>query len=159
MEKNLNPVDTNLQYKTTKRWQKIQSIDISKIIKKLKKDTSNEKISDIGYRQFLYLVSEVDRLNLNIDLTPTKEIDEVWHAHILHTKQYYDDCQKALGYFVHHTPSFEENTTEKSKKAFTKTICLANSIFGESSHFLSSIHNSAGKCEIKKSGCSKRHLP
>ena len=34
----------------------------------------------------------------------SKDMDEVWHAHILHTKKYAEDCQSIFGEFLHHTP-------------------------------------------------------
>ncbi len=35
---------------------------------------------------------------------PTMDVDEMFHAHILHTKQYHDDCQAYFGYYLHHEP-------------------------------------------------------
>lgn len=32
------------------------------------------------------------------------DVDVIWHAHILHTKRYADDCQAYFGHFLHHTP-------------------------------------------------------
>src|SRR4051812_20170867 len=39
-----------------------------------------------------------------IVLSPTSEIDAVWHAHILHTKKYMQDCARLFGGYLHHTP-------------------------------------------------------
>ncbi len=35
---------------------------------------------------------------------PTKNIDEYWHAHILHTKKYMKDCDHVFGRYLHHNP-------------------------------------------------------
>jgi len=33
-------------------------------------------------------------------------IDEVWHAFILHTREYAEFCQSIFGRFVHHAPNW-----------------------------------------------------
>jgi hypothetical protein len=32
-------------------------------------------------------------------------VDEVWHEHILHTREYAEFCCRALGNFLHHVPN------------------------------------------------------
>jgi hypothetical protein len=32
------------------------------------------------------------------------DMDEVWHSHILHTREYTADCMQYFGYFLHHVP-------------------------------------------------------
>jgi hypothetical protein len=39
-------------------------------------------------------------------VAPSKEIDKFWHAHILDTMKYAEDCQQVFGYFLHHFPYF-----------------------------------------------------
>lgn len=36
---------------------------------------------------------------------PSKAVDTLWHAFILHTRAYEEWCQLALGKFLHHTPA------------------------------------------------------
>ncbi len=36
--------------------------------------------------------------------SPSREIDEIWHMFILHTKDYADFCSKYFGVFLHHQP-------------------------------------------------------
>lgn len=43
------------------------------------------------------------------DLTPTKEVDEAWHAFILHTKDYSEWCSTQIGRFIHHVPFAPED--------------------------------------------------
>src|SRR5687767_10594456 len=38
------------------------------------------------------------------DILVSKDVDEFWHNHILHTRKYADDCQKVFGNFLHHNP-------------------------------------------------------
>jgi hypothetical protein len=37
-------------------------------------------------------------------IVPGRQLDNVWHVHILHTKEYADFCEKFLHGFLHHTP-------------------------------------------------------
>lgn len=37
-------------------------------------------------------------------IVPTIDIDEMWHAHILDTRKYQEDCEKVFGGFMHHYP-------------------------------------------------------
>lgn len=53
-----------------------------------------------SYRQFLALCKE----SKGEATVPTEDADVIWHHHILHTKQYMDDCQSYLGWFLHHNP-------------------------------------------------------
>jgi len=39
-------------------------------------------------------------------IVPTREIDLVWHHHVLDTSKYAEDCQELFGRFVHHYPYF-----------------------------------------------------
>lgn len=50
------------------------------------------------YRQFLFLCAKYD------GNTPTVDVDEAWHNHILFTRQYAGDCQAVFGEFLHHDP-------------------------------------------------------
>lgn len=34
------------------------------------------------------------------------EVDEIWHHHILDTRQYFRDCLQIFGYYFHHYPYF-----------------------------------------------------
>lgn len=41
----------------------------------------------------------------------SQQVDDVWHNHILFTKDYANFCQQVFGYFLHHNPK-----TPKEKK-------------------------------------------
>lgn len=53
------------------------------------------------YKTFLF----VCYLYPQVRLVPTQEIDCVWHAHLLHTRLYRQDCQWLFGYFIDHEPN------------------------------------------------------
>lgn len=47
---------------------------------------------------------------------PTREIDIVWHAHILMTRKYEQDCLAELGSVVHHDPLYGVRTVEEGNQ-------------------------------------------
>lgn len=75
------------------------------------------------YKTFLF----VCYLYPQIRLVPTQEIDCVWHAHLLHTRLYRQDCQRLFGYFIDHEPdsAFEgEAEGQNGDEAFVHTQSL-----------------------------------
>ena len=66
---------------------------------------------------------------------PCTFVDEVWHAHILDTQAYGDDCQAAFGFFLHHFPYFgmrDEQDAEDLRTAYDDTLDRYEAAFGES---------------------------
>jgi len=59
-------------------------------------------LAEQEYRRFLTL----KKLYPQTELVPNKLVDEFWHAHILDTKAYHQDCNHVFGYFLHHFPYF-----------------------------------------------------
>ena len=57
---------------------------------------------------------------------PSKAVDELWHAFILHTQAYQDFCQRAFGSFFHHVPASAMGTSgSESAMAMRRTFRLA----------------------------------
>lgn len=53
------------------------------------------------YRRFLYLTQRAGH-----PVTPSDEVDQAWHLHLVYTRSYWDDlCQKVLGKPLHHGPT------------------------------------------------------
>ncbi len=81
------------------------------------------------YKRFLFLVYVT-----NESLTPSDEVDQVWHLHLLYTHSYWDDlCGNLLKRKIHHGPTKGGNS-EKQKFAngYLRTIELYKSIFNQS---------------------------
>lgn len=57
------------------------------------------------YKNFLFLKWKYGN---NYLLPPSVEIDEFWHNHILHTQNYYQDCLKLFGEYLHHHPQHKD---------------------------------------------------
>jgi hypothetical protein len=50
------------------------------------------------------------------DIVVSKDVDEFWHAHILHTMKYTEDCEKVFGTYLHHNPHVGERTQADIEK-------------------------------------------
>lgn len=96
------------------------------------------------YRKFLFLT--VARPET---IVPTEFVDDVWHAHILDTMKYAEDCNQAFGFFLHHFPYFgirSDADQEMLQSTFRATAEIYECEFG-TSYFVGS--DSCGNC----SGC------
>ena len=89
--------------------EKIQNLDLRRIIWKMSdpeegKGYTPERLAraELDYRRFLDLHIKYPQ----VELVPTKMIDEVWHQHILDTRAYSNDCEQIFGDFLHHYPYF-----------------------------------------------------
>jgi hypothetical protein len=57
---------------------------------------------ELHYKRWLFLRRKYD----GELLPPTRDIDILWHAHILDTYRYHEDCELIFGYYFHHYPYF-----------------------------------------------------
>lgn len=92
----------------------IQTADLTKILKRVAKEHpewSQQRLDDAekGYREYMADV------NHDKTLSPSKDVDEVWHAHILHTIEYAGFCQFHFGRFIHHVPDENDRCDSKCK--------------------------------------------
>ena len=112
----------------------IDVLDLSKIKLHVVKDKFNkidvEVIDDLEtlYRSFLKLKKLYPKRNI----IPSAEIDIFWHHHILHTKEYYADCESIFGSYLHHTPGGDTKADRKLLEIeFLKTVELVKKHFPE----------------------------
>ena len=88
------------------------------------------------YKMFLRLIAK-NRLEkkLSDGIAPfTNTIDEVWHAHILDTQKYFDDCERIFGEYIHHYPysgMIDEMDVQDQKERLGKTLAFCAEEFGE----------------------------
>lgn len=81
------------------------------------------------YKRFLWLILKYGEEHM---IVPTKEIDEVWHNHILHTEKYFKDCEAIANHYIHHRPSDLSMEDKQSlATAFQKTRELYFQEFNE----------------------------
>lgn len=72
------------------------------LYERVKKKTgwSMSKVKEVAheYKKFLYLAATNDQV------VPSAEVDEIWHEHILFTKDYFGRWSVILGKTLHHNP-------------------------------------------------------
>lgn len=86
-------------------------------------------LAEIEYRRFLTLKSFYP----SVALVPSKTVDNLWHAHILDTRAYREDCQHVFGRFIDHYPYFGiygQEDYQELKNAFAHTVALYEKHFG-----------------------------
>lgn len=85
---------------------------------------------ELEYRRFLSLKQWYP----GISLVPSKLVDKIWHAHILDTRAYREDCNNVFGRFIDHYPYFGiygEDDYQALQHSFTQTIALYERHFGD----------------------------
>lgn len=56
------------------------------------------------YAQFLQIHKYNPENEAENIVPPTRGIDDLWHSHILSTREYQKFCNEVIGHFVHHVP-------------------------------------------------------
>lgn len=83
----------------------IAALDLQDVEGRIRKDEVLDEATLVDavdeYRKFLFLVSIGNRGMAMC----SREVDEVWHNHILFTEEYRDFCQSTYGGFMHHKPA------------------------------------------------------
>lgn len=87
------------------------------------------KTALIQYEKFLLLAAK----NRREHLVPTKEIDMMWHLHMLHPRAYYKDCMDMFGDILDHNGgySLRNGETKGLAAALQITAALWEQEFGE----------------------------
>lgn len=95
----------------------INTLDLTQVINRLiyiEKWSKKHAIAACQqYRNYLFLKK---KYGSNYTLPPSIDIDEVWHAHILHSEDYYAFCKQVFGHFLHHHPHHGKNNEVSSQK-------------------------------------------
>ena len=84
---------------------------------------------ELEYKRFLALVAKFP----DEAIVPNREVDKFWHAHILDTMKYAEDCREVFGYFLHHFPYFGMRDAEDAvnlANANERTQALYRQEFG-----------------------------
>jgi hypothetical protein len=112
------------------RWNKIAGLELNAVRQKFafKKGFWWRVRRDAGavereYRQFLYLIV----CNPGQTVVPwSRDLDDFWHEHILHTAKYAADCQTIIGGMIHHNPHLPEGSAPHLKaSAETRKMYIA----------------------------------
>ncbi len=81
----------------------LPTMDLSKFIARVEREElgwTQERLdaAEAGYRLFWLEAKSTPNHR------PSRDVDKIWHAHILHTREYMQDCQEYFGHYFHHTP-------------------------------------------------------
>jgi hypothetical protein len=81
------------------------------------------------YKAFIYLVCTAGTM-----LTPSEEVDQVWHLHLIYTRDYWDRfCGDVLKRRIHHGPTAGGPAEEaRHRDAYERTRSLYGAEFGAS---------------------------
>ncbi len=80
------------------------TVDLERVAARVAKehpDWLDERLerAEGDYRLFLMCVAAKGG-----PLTPSEDVDTMWHAHILHTQDYMQFCDAYFGHYMHHLP-------------------------------------------------------
>lgn len=87
----------------------------------------------VEYKKFLYLIAHTRE-----ELTPSDEVDQAWHLHLVYTRAYWQDlCEDILGFPLHHQPT-EGGSTQGAhyREVYAKTLVRYAEVFGEPPSFI-----------------------
>jgi hypothetical protein len=116
---------------------RVQDLDLEPIVFKLMHPEPGEAGMSLEeadrlvslYRQYLTLCLRYP----DTGIVPTREIDQVWHTHILDTAMYQRDCEQVFGFFLHHFPYLGlrgEEDEQRWHAQYAQTCELFNREFG-----------------------------
>lgn len=128
------------------------SVDLHEAARRSESETSewtSEKLDESikRHRKFFTLARSGERI------APTRDIDMVWHLHMLAPLAYHNDCMSYLGYILDHDGGFGQAPEEAIvlAKVFSDTARLWEETFGE--QYVSETegktncwHDCAGRC-------------
>src|SRR6266496_138203 len=86
-----------------------------------------------AYRNYLTMLAK--HPENTEDIVVSKDVDEFWHAHILHTMKYTEDSERVFGTYLHHNPDIGGRAPaeiERKAALVEKTRCLYQQEFGRS---------------------------
>jgi hypothetical protein len=115
---------------------RVDELDLEPIVYKLMHPESGEADLSLGdadrdtelYRCFLKLCV----LYPATTIVPTRELDRVWHAHMLDTAKYRADCDRVFGRFLDHFP-YAGLRGEDDRRAWREDFARSRALFRD--HF------------------------
>lgn len=81
-----------------------------------------------AYKHFLFVAKTYRG---RFPVVPHLSVDEIWHQHILCTKNYMDFCDAYFGYYFHHDPGEGGAPTTSDVDGYALTCAAIVNHFGE----------------------------
>jgi hypothetical protein len=111
----------------------------------------------LRYRKFLGLAAKYP----DVELSPARDIDEVWHLHMLQPRAYSEDCNRIFGSILDHDAGFGKDSEPQYQEllgVFDRTAALWNSEYAES--YVTDGNAEVVKCIIAcRKACKKIEPP
>jgi len=79
------------------------------------------------YRKYMFLIGTGLFGSISV---PSEGVDQIWHAHILHTALYAEFCENVAGRFIHHNPFGDEVGELERNSSALKLVSASETIFG-----------------------------
>lgn len=83
---------------------KLPVFDLTQVMRRVAQETKWDKaqlvLAESEYREFL----SICKAEPDASPSPTRNADQVWHAHILFTREYMRDMNGYFGKYLHHSP-------------------------------------------------------
>jgi hypothetical protein len=83
--------------------------------------------SSLQYKRFLFMIQQLESIHQKSgalgpkpSLSPSEQIDEFWHMHILDTKKYHEDSIKLFGAYLHHDAGNEAAPSQEHVGGFNR---------------------------------------
>lgn len=116
------------------RLRRVDALDLEPIVYKLMHPEPGENGLSLAeadrdaalYRCFLKLCV----LHPAESIVPTRQIDRVWHTHMLDTAKYRADCEEVFGHFLDHFP-YAGQRGEDDRRAWRQDFALTRQLFRE----------------------------
>ncbi len=81
----------------------------------------------LEYKKFIFLICISNKAQ-----TPSDQVDQVWHLHLLYTESYWIDfCKSTLGRDIHHGPTKGAEEKPKFKDFYAETLSFYGTVFNE----------------------------
>jgi hypothetical protein len=95
------------------------------------------------YRRFMMLL--VDHPGEMIPIAGP--VDEVWHTHVLFTREYHTFCMATMGEYIHHAPTISDEEANRLLGSYKdNTLRLYRETFGPIDHTIWSENNAVCGC-------------
>lgn len=91
------------------------------------KDSVHLDKMEAEYKKFIFLLCTYHDLSLPI----SEKIDDLWHSHVLHSRQYNEFCNHVFGRQIYHNPTNSDEQNLALRPAYDKsTLPLYSKHFG-----------------------------
>lgn len=134
---------------------RVISVDLLRAWDRSESKTEGRTQSDavralLRYERFLRLIAA----HPGMPHAPTRDIDEMWHLHLLAPNAYYRDCMRLFGEILDHDGGFGKSDDEAAqlKATFEQTSRMWQEMYGEpyvatpADQMIKCWHDCVGRC-------------